>query len=183
MGGKRTQTRQSGPWCHHRRAKTSDLDKPAADCGSPAMAPGGRPSNRGSNDDARGQCGVEDEGREGSASVCTVCVCVCLPPSSFPLSTKNPKKKKKKNSRLRIEIIPKRRNTRSNVGGSRQADNARTRRTGLLIPSQATGFADGGVGWGLLFPVFFHGASSLILPFAQPNLVSYTDTHPTHALQ
>lgn len=32
--------------CHHRRSKTSDLDKPAAECGSPAMTPG-RPSNRG----------------------------------------------------------------------------------------------------------------------------------------
>lgn len=46
------------------------------------------------------------------------CVCVCVSASIVvPFFNKTNQKKKKKNSLLRIEIIPKRRNTRSNVGG------------------------------------------------------------------
>lgn len=142
--------------------------------------PGDGPSeHRGPYDDCswRGSCG--GRGRKGeSVPLDLFCIYRVLLELSFYFfclhqvtRSRYQSSNEKANTRLNVECV---------VG---------TRPTGLLIPSQATGIwiADGpwaGLVACLLFLVpNLSTASSVILPFAQPNLVSLHRHTLTHALQ
>lgn len=146
-----------GTWCHHHR-QTSDLDKPAAvrvSVSSPETQHRGDMTMLGGS--------VEGEGTRARAfrSVCMYCASLprfagcffyCLDQLWLLV--------------LKIEI--------AKAKSGRNVEQAH--QTGMLIPSQATGMPTER-GRALLFSKSFHVASSVILPFAQANLVSYTDTH------